>query len=94
MCSMSLTFEVRLRSKFVTNALLHLFRREPVVRQRTLTTGMSMYGKISTGMVDDRGSAQDGDQNSHDDEGIRAAEGEPDDPHEEYSALQPQYSEH
>ena len=40
-----------------------------------------MYGKISTGMVDDGGAAQDGDQHRHDDESIRAAESEPDDPH-------------
>ena len=56
--------------------------------------GISMYGKISTGMVRIAAPPEDRDQNSHDYEGIRTAECQPDNPHEEYSALQPQYSEH
>ena len=33
-----------------------------------------MYGKMSTGMVTMADAAQDGDEDRHDDEGVRAAE--------------------
>ena len=41
-----------------------------------------MYGKDIDGHGDDGGAAQDGDQDGHHHEGIRAAESKPDDPHD------------
>ncbi len=42
----------------------------------TLTTGMSMSGKMSTGMETIAAAAQDGDQQRHHHEGIRASQSE------------------
>ena len=52
-----------------------------------------MYGKDIDRHRDDRDPAQNGDQDSHDDEGVGTAECEPDDPHE-IGPLLRQYSEH
>ena len=51
MCSMSLTLEVRLRSKPVTTRFSISSGDSPVYTQSTLTTGISMNGKISTAIV-------------------------------------------
>src|ERR1043166_4627324 len=51
MCSTSLTFEVRLRSNGVTTRFSISSGDSPVYTHSTLTTGMSMYGKMSTGIV-------------------------------------------
>jgi len=51
MCSISLTLEVRLRSKFVTTRFSISSGDRPVYTQSTLTTGISMNGKISTAIV-------------------------------------------
>ena len=48
---MSLTFEVRLRSKPVTTRFSISSGDRPEYTHNTLTTGISMYGKISTGIV-------------------------------------------
>ena len=73
MCSMSLTLEVRLRSKFGNDALLHLFRREAVVHPQDADDGNVDVGEDIDGHGDDGGPAQNGDQDSHHDKGIRAA---------------------
>ncbi len=51
MCSISLTLEVRLRSKFVTTRFSISSGDRPEYTHNTLTTGISMYGKMSTAMV-------------------------------------------
>ena len=51
MCSMSLTVVVMARSKMVTMRFSISSGGRPPYVQTTLTTGMSMYGKMSTGMV-------------------------------------------
>ena len=51
MCSMPTTFAVSERSKFVTIRLSISSGLNPLYCQTTLTIGMSMYGKMSTGMV-------------------------------------------
>src|SRR5690349_3365200 len=51
MCSMSLTLDVRLRSKLVTTRFSISSGERPLYTHNTLTTGMSMYGKMSTAMV-------------------------------------------
>ena len=73
MCSMSFTVVVMARSKIVTMRFSISSGEMPPYVQTTLTTGMSIYGKISTGMRDNRAAAQNGDQHRHHDEGIRAA---------------------
>ena len=74
MCSMSLTFEVRLRSKPVTTRFSISSGDRPEYTHRTLTMGMSMYGKDVDRHGDDGRAAQDGDEHRHHDEGVRAAE--------------------
>ncbi len=51
MCSMPTTFAVSERSKFVTMRLSISSGERPLYCQTTLTTGRSMYGKMSTGIV-------------------------------------------
>src|SRR5262245_27458031 len=51
MCSMPTTLEVSARSKFVTMRLSISSGVRPLYCQTMLTTGMSMYGKMSTGVV-------------------------------------------
>jgi hypothetical protein len=60
----------------------HLFRRQAVVYdQTTVTTGMSMFGKISVGIRQDAEDAEDQNQKRKDDEGIRPPQRKPDNPH-------------
>jgi hypothetical protein len=51
MCSISLTVVVIARSKVVTMRFSISSGDRPLYVQTTLTTGMSMYGKMSTGIV-------------------------------------------
>ncbi len=48
----------------------------------TVTTGMSISGKMSVGVVDDGRHAEDQDQQRHHDERVGPAQGEPNDPHD------------
>ncbi len=81
MCSMSLTFEVRLRSKLVTTRFSISSGRQAGVRPQDAHDGNVDVGEDVDGHGDDGGAAQDGDQDRHHDKGIRAAESKPDDPH-------------
>ncbi len=60
---------------------LHFLRRQAVVLPDDADDREVDVGKDVDRHRRDRETAQDGDQQSHDDEGIRAPEGEPDDPH-------------
>ena len=80
-CSTPTTFAVTARSKFVTIRLSISSGVSPLYCQTMLTTGRSMYGKDVHRHRRDRETARDGDEQRHDDEGIGAPEGEPDDPH-------------
>ena len=78
---MSLTLEVRLRSKSVTTRFSISSGDRPGIDQSTLTIGNVDIREDIDGHGDDGGAAEDGDQNRHDDEGIGAAESQPDNPH-------------
>ena len=75
MCSMSLTFEVRLRSKPVTTRFSISSGDRPGYTHSTLTIGNVDIGEDIDRHGDDGGAAQDGDEDRHHDEGVRAAEG-------------------
>ena len=69
------SFEVR------DDPALHLLRRQPVVLPDDADDGKIDVGENVHGHRRDRETARDGDEQRHDDEGIRTPEREPDDPH-------------
>ena len=81
MCSMSFTFEVRLRSKPVTTRFSISSGERPPIDPKNAHDGNIDIRKNIDRHGDDSGPAQDGDQNRHDDEGVGAGKREPDDPH-------------
>ena len=83
MCSMSLTAVVIAYSlKVVMRFSISSGERPLVVPDRPLTTGMSISGKMSVGIVTIAEHAQEHDQQRHHDERVGPAQREPDDPHE------------
>ena len=67
--------------KIRDDALLHLLRRQAVVRPHHAHDGNVDVRENVDGHGDDGGRAEDGDQNRHHHERIRATESEPDNPH-------------
>ena len=75
MCSMSLTLEVRLRSKPVTTRFSISSGERPLIDPEHADDRDVDVGEDIHRHGDDGGAAEDGDQDSHHDEGIGAAEG-------------------